>query len=518
MAIFRERFYWLLAGLGLLAAVLALRQMHWGPWAFSDSAAYISAARNLVEGHGLSVQSPSGTYRPLTLHQPLYPWVMAGFLLLGIHPFTSTMALNAVSAFAVVFVVSAGVYALTRAKALALFLALCMLSFPVLADNLGGAMSEPLYLALMLAGFVFLQIHLDRQPRWALYAAALCAGLTVLARLVGAANVAAGVLALLLLLPASWRARLRAAALFGAIGVLPTVAWQLSLPALAGRSFEMPGDMPSRINAFWYALVNVLGGWLPVRSAWGLPGLLSAGISALLVAMLAGSLLLALWLLVRRQAVPAWARLSLVAGAQAAAYTLVCFAAFAFSDVTPDINDRTMLPLFPLLLIVIGSGLWGIFATRPKVATASLAALALLCVLAWAPATQKLVAERYEMGHGYTATYYRGSVLLQTARELPQDVPWISNEPALFLLYLNKPTHDLGTMYPQMLTDGNLPLGQGDTPLDRLFREDDAILLLYPLQIKAALGEWALGHVDNLVRGLRPLYDGHEGLILIAPE
>src|SRR5690606_9731827 len=154
---------------------------------------------------------------------------------------------------------------------------------------LGGAMSEPLYLALMLAGFVFLQIYLDRQPRWALYAAALCAGLTVLARLVGAANVAAGAVALLFLLSASWRERLKAAGLFAAIGTLPSIAWQLTLPALAGRSFEMPGDMPSRINAFWYALVNVLGGWLPVRSVWGLPGTLNAGLSIFLVATLAAS-------------------------------------------------------------------------------------------------------------------------------------------------------------------------------------------------------------------------------------
>lgn len=518
MAILKDRFYWLLAGLALLATVLTLRQMHWGPWAFSDSAAYISAARNLVEGHGLSVQSPSGTYRPLTLHQPLYPWVMAVFLLLGIHPFTSTMAVNALSAFAVVFSVSAGAYALTRSKALALFLALGLLSFPILADNLSGAMSEPLYLALMLAGFVCLQMYLAHQPRWALHAAALCAGLTVLARLVGAANVAAGALALLLLLPASWRERVKAAALFAAVGGLPTVAWQLSLPALAGRSFEMPGDMPSRIQAFWHALVNVLGGWLPTRAVWGLPGAFTAALSAVLVATLAASVLLSLWWLLRRQPMPTWARFSLVAAAQALAYALVCFAAFAFSDVIPDINDRTMLPLFPLLLIVIGTGLWGIFATRPKVATVTLAALTLLCVLAWGPATQKLVSERYEMGHGYTATYYRGSLLLQAARELPQDVAWISNEPALFLLYLNKPTHDLSTMYDRILTENNPPLGEGDTYLDEMFREQDAILLLYPLQIKAALGEWTLVHIENLIRGLHPLYDGNEGLILTAPQ
>lgn len=517
-ALIKDRFYWLLGGLGVLAALVALRQMHWGPWAFSDSAAYISAARNLVDGHGLTVQSPSGVYRPLTLHQPLYPWAMALFLLLDIHPFTSTVAINLTSAFLVVFALSAGAYALTRSKPLALFFALTLVSFPVLADNLSGAMSEPLYLALMLAGFVCLQVYLERQPRWALYAAGLCAGLTVLARLVGVANVAAGTLALLILLPGGWRARLNPAVVFTAIGILPTAAWQLSLPALAGRAFEMPGDMPSRLSVFWQSLVGVLGGWLPLRSAWGLPGAMHAGLAMLLALALAASALLALLALLRRTGVPVWARFSLVAGAQATAYTLVCFAAFAFSNVTPDINDRTMLPLFPLLLIVLGAGVWGLWTRWPRLANGLLVGLTALGLLAWAPTTHKLVTDRYEMGHGYTATYYRGSLLLQTARSLPQDLPWISNEPALFLLYLNKPTHDLSTIYTQMLTENNPPLGEGDTSLDKLLREEDAILLLYPLQIKAALGEWALPHVDNLVRGLHPLYDGSDGLILTAPQ
>lgn len=517
MAILKDRFYWLLAGLGLLAALAALRQMHWGPWAFSDSAAYISAARNLVDGHGLSVQSPSGVYRPLTLHQPLYPWAMALFLLLDIHPFNSTLALDVASAFLAVFTLSAGAYALTRSKPLALFFALTLVSFPVLAENLSGAMSEPLYLALMLVGFVCLQIYLERQPRWAFYAAALCAGLTVLARLVGAANVAAGALALLILLPASRRMRLKSAALFTAIGALPTVAWQLSLPALAGRAFEIPGDLPSRLSAFWQALVGVLGGWLPLRSVWGLPGVLHSGLAVALALALATSILLAVSALVRHGNVPVWARFSLLAGAQAAAYILVCFAAFAFSNVTPDINGRTMLPLFPLLLIVLGAGIWGALQRWPKFASGLLVALTALCLLAWVPATHKLVTERYEMGHGYTAPYYRDSLLLQTARSLPQELPWISNESALFLLYLNKPAYDLSTIYPQMLVENNPPLGEGDTALDKLLREDDAILLLYPLQIKAALGEWALPHMHNLVRGLHPLYDGNDGMILTAP-
>lgn len=514
MAFLKDRFYWLLAAIGLAAAWLTLRQMHWGPWAFSDSAAYISAARNLVAGHGLSVLEPSGNYAPLTLHQPLYPLLMAGFLLAGVHPFTSTVAINLAGAFVAVFALSAGAYAITRNKALAVLLALGMASFPSMMDNLGGAMSEPLYLALMLVGFVCLQIYIARQPRWALYAAAICAWLTVLTRLVGAANVVAGVLALLVLLPGSLRARASKAGIFFGIGILP-LAWLLGMPSVAGRSYGMPADLSDSLTSFWTALVNVLGSWLPLRAVWGLPSLASKTAAVLAALLLLGGIAAAAWQAWRKRPPSAWASLAVAASLHAAAFVLVCLAAYVFSSVTPDINDRTMLPLFPWLLVLIGSGLLGLLANQPKAASGLLAALTLVGLLAWLPVTNKMVTERHAMGHGYTATYYRGSSLLQAARDLPQDVPWISNEPALFLLYLNKQPHDLKVMYPLILAGNNPPLGEGDTRFDEMMRDENAILLFYPLQVKAALGESAFPHFENLLRELQSLYEGADGSILI---
>ncbi len=514
MGFLKDRFYWVLAAVGLAAAALALRQMHWGPWAFSDSAAYISAARNLVAGHGLSVLEPSSSYAPLTLHQPLYPLVMAGFLLLGVHPFTSTIGLNLVGAFVSVFALSAGAYTLTRSRALALLLALGVASFPPMMDNLGGAMSEPLYLALTLAGFMCLQLYIARQPRWALYAAAICAGLTVLTRLVGAANVAAGALVLLALLPGTLKQRVPQAGIFLVIGMLPLV-WLLGMPAVAGRSYGLPPDLSGSLESFWSSLVSVLGSWLPLRAVWGLPSLATKGLGAAVALLLLCSLAAAAWHAWRRQPSAAWARLALASGVYALAFTLVCLAAYAFSSVTPDLNDRTMLPLFPLLLLLAGSGLLGLLSRWPKTASGLMAALTVLALLAWAPVTDRMVADRHESGHGYTATYYRGSPLLQAARELPQDVPWISNEPALFLLYLNKQPYDLNVIYPSILVANNPPLGEGNTGLDAMMRDENAILLFYPLQVKAALGEAAFPHFENLLRGLHPLYDGADGSIMI---
>lgn len=512
MAIIKDRFYWLLAALGLLAAWAVWRQMHWGPWAFSDSAAYIAAARNLAAGHGLSLLSPAGVYRPLTLHQPLYPWLLAGGLQAGLHPFTSTTLLNIASAFGCVFVLSAAVYARTGHKAAALALALAAASFPTLIDNLGGAMSEPLYLSLMLLGLASLLAYVAGGSRASLYISAACAALTMLARLVGAANVAAGALALLALAPGSRRARLNAALIFAVLGAVPALLWQLSLPALAGRSFSAPAELGVQSASFWSQLTSSLANsWVPQDSAWAGP------VAALLGAGLLASLIAVAWQLWRGRTQTAWVHLGFVAGIHAVAYIMVCLAAFLFSNVQPDINPRTLLPLFPLLLWLGISGLLALSPRRPGTVNAALLGLAALAVLAWEPQTQRLVNERYAEGHGYTAVYYRDSELLRTARQLPQEAAWISNLPALFLLYLDKPTYDLAEIYPSVRATNNPALGEGDTALDPLMR-NGGILLLYTPQLRTSLGADATTHIENLTRGLQRLYDGSEGQILIGQQ
>jgi len=103
-------FYGVLAGFAVLAGFIMIYDMEWGPWAFSDSAAYISAARNLVAGNGLTIPTPDGSLTPLRLHQPLYPLVMSFFLLFDIHPFTTTTVLNLASFSLSILLLGSGSY------------------------------------------------------------------------------------------------------------------------------------------------------------------------------------------------------------------------------------------------------------------------------------------------------------------------------------------------------------------------------------------------------------------------
>jgi hypothetical protein len=55
--------YFLLASIG---GYLAFHAMTWGPWAFSDSSAYVGAARSIASGNGLVILQSTGNVKTLT--------------------------------------------------------------------------------------------------------------------------------------------------------------------------------------------------------------------------------------------------------------------------------------------------------------------------------------------------------------------------------------------------------------------------------------------------------------------
>jgi len=68
--------YFLLAFVG---GYFAFNAMTWGPWAFSDSSAYIGAARNIASGNGFVILQSTGEVKPLTEFPPFFPVLLSIF-------------------------------------------------------------------------------------------------------------------------------------------------------------------------------------------------------------------------------------------------------------------------------------------------------------------------------------------------------------------------------------------------------------------------------------------------------
>ena len=236
----------LLAAIGGLAAVLVLlRVSEWGGAAAGgrDSVLYVTAARNLLDGNGLTTGGVP--YQGLA---PLFPLALAGAgLLFGPDPLGSAGWLNAAAFGLTAFATAAWVRSRTRSGFLAVWAGLaCAFSVP-LARIVSPAMTEALFVMFAVLSLYALDRWLDavagdgddRRRTSLLLTAAACAALACATRYLGLALVL-GALPLVLL--ADGR-RLRPtrrgaadAALFAAVALPPLGAWMLRGLLTAGSA------------------------------------------------------------------------------------------------------------------------------------------------------------------------------------------------------------------------------------------------------------------------------------------
>src|SRR5665648_742862 len=384
----RDWIYLFFVVLAVAAALLLKYAMAWGPWAFSDSAAYISAARNLVAGHGLTVSNPQGGFDPLTLHEPLY------------------LFLTIVSFFAVLY-------------------------------------------------------YIRNQNAFMLYLAATLTGLSILTRYIGLSNALCGAVLIFIFLPENSKTSLQWSLLFTGFSILPPAVWLLLgsfEPKQSVRSWQIPTDMFKQFQLFIRQLFETFSDWLPFKKEYQLS---TEAIFPLVIILFSAVVILFLAaLLIKRnsgnQIENGAAILVFSAGQFILVYLTVFYVAIAISSLPPDVNTRTMVPLLPFLILLL-PGLLYFYTIRSR--WTILMPLILILSCGWVLSSTRiaaydLVTNRHLNGHGFTASYWQGSTVLKAARDLSQEIPWISNQPALFLLYLNKFPYDLTTVYPEIIRDG----------------------------------------------------------------
>ncbi len=446
-----------LAGLAVIGALLLIYSMRWGPWAFSDSTAYIASARSLAAGKGLGYTNPDGRFIPLVLHQPLYAILMSLPLRLAdIHPFTTTEALNTAAFFGSILLLGAGIARFSRSKLAALSGAVLFLSAPNIISNFDGAMSEPLYIFLTLAAFFLLLAYLTNPRAAVLAAAGLAAGLAFFTRYIGLANLALGAGLIFFFSALPLKKRLLDSLLFLLAGFLPYgVYLALTFPLPAARQPVWPADLAA---AGWDYLQKVsleIGAWFPFHSLYLKSAPLAVGALVVLGLLLGlGVIRLARQSGRQPELRPVYLYLLATCG-MLAVYTLVFFATYAFNSIQPDINQRTFVPLQPFFYLALSGGLllpaksgW-----RRRLAAAAALGLVLLLLFENVPLTQRYLQKRHLEGSGYTAEYWRASTLLSYARNIPPEVVIYTNQPALILLYMDRYPYDLDALFTARMAD-----------------------------------------------------------------
>ncbi len=427
------------AAFGLLGAGLVLaREATYGVVLHWDSINYVGVARSLAAGDGFA-QFNGGTY---TAWPPLYPLLLAVPGAAGIDPLDAAGPINAALAGLAIFAGARWLSRRLESRFLALWGGLALALAPPLAWMASWAMSEPLFILLTLLALMRAEAHLREGDASALRQAAALTALACLTRWAGVAIVLA-VAHLLVLQPGgALPPRLRRAALYAAVALVPPGLWMarnLSLGAAAttGGWSTAPPPPAETLDA----LLGVAGRWLvpgPESEAAGLAGQALAG--ALLLALAAAAVRLAAF---GRHEAGAWRRGAAfcVFGGFALAYAAFFAASIALGRADAAQGYRYLLPAFAPLLVAIALALDGLLAlargrwARPAWAGGALAAAVAAPLVLWlaasAPQHARAVREANAEGFGnsYSNARWDRSATLARLRESPDAVRVLSNVP-----------------------------------------------------------------------------------------
>ena len=255
-------FRFAVAAVSLVGACILVITTRWGIGLYTDSIVYIGAARSILEGDGLSFFSDAGEFAPVIQYPPLYSYLIAVFAMMGIDALEVARWINVLLFAGNAILVAYIVYHSTSSYVASLVAAFFSLStFPMVYIH-SQALTEPMFIFMVLLGFSFLALYLQRCRLWMIYAASLCIGLSCIARYVGVAFVLTGAMVIFFLSETSWKERFAHTTLFGVLAFAPFIAWVCRNLLLAGNALNRTfGVHPPALNDLLPA-TDTIGYWL----------------------------------------------------------------------------------------------------------------------------------------------------------------------------------------------------------------------------------------------------------------
>lgn len=454
----------LIALAGLFASALIYVGTHWGPWAYSDGVGYIVSARNLVDGIGLGLISPSGQFEPLISHPPLYPTLLASFSWLNIDPLEAARWVDVASGFSFVVATSGILYWITKSRWFALSSAFILALTPSLLLMFLSAMAEPLSLALSIPGLLLLVQFRLSGKRELLYLAAALTALSLLARYPNASVVAAGAVYLAI----RWnqqKGKLKDSITFTAISLAPTllfIVW-----SRWGRQAELPRALAAAegsrasVLAFVRDFAATIWRWKPIPSSAVVEGLLGPGQSSAIPLLLAALLGIALLVLLLSKMGLKFTRfrdslahtrgaisLLILSVLYVIAYLGLLALSYFGTYPTPDIDFRTVLPIMPSLLMIALLLLDLLRRAEPinLIGNVSHLFAVLVILTGYGFSTADLIRGHFRTGAGYTGKAWQESATMDFLSTIDDESPLVSNAPEAILLYHNRYPHDFAAL------------------------------------------------------------------------
>ena len=501
----------------LLGAWLMAKTTEWGPWAFSDSATYVSAARNFSRGLGFVIVNSNGSQTHVTEFPPFYSIFLSFFLGNGDDPNHSLRWVN-VSLY-IIFLIVFGVilYITTVSNLASLAGMLFCATSPVLIEIFSGVMSETLFLPLLCTMLMLVLIYFRNGKLSVLILLTAFSCLLPITRYAGSLFVVVLALAILLFSDGSFLTRLRKTLIYASTALLPVSIWlmrlYLSFNKVGGKSLKIDLSLLQSLLQSFAAEFNVIRTWLPYYGVYSTPPIdqiIQWGFFLVFLALIIS-------LLIRYRAKSDMRSMDLkkflfyISIINLCAY--LAFIALTHSITIPqiDIIDRMLAPVIPFFVIIFALAIEKQAANRKSVSLIILVLISLAMLRFNYMRTLSYANEMQANGHGYSARQYQESGIIREIQAIPAEQRMVSNAASFVLYYTNR--------FPIQIDQfANRTFGKHNGYGEKWVREKGApLILLYP-EFRNYYGETADQLLATITNGLEARYRDEVGGIYYYPS
>lgn len=388
-----------------------------------------------------------GTFAHLKHYPPGYPALIGLTTLLLPDPIDAARWINIISFTLLIFLGGILLRRITSSHWLPIFYAILLVFCPFLLAPFSGIMSEAPAILTGTLALLLLVLYYKEERVWQLILAGLLSLAALFIRYQQVAVLLTGGVFLLFFNRKTWRARLKSAAIYALIAAGPFVLWYLldglSAPGSGARILGLngaPGEITRRFLANTYDTVKF---WFPWRTGL-LPGMNTSVMRVFLVllfiAFLGGA-----WLHIRKnrgQPVEKINTISLViiSSLYIAADLVFLWIAMLFAAPPPDIDNRMLSPLLPLIFILVlslellASAVFRFPAFTPLVMAVTIGVFCLV----FTPQVKTYAVEMHGYGEGYTSLTFKDSPFVAEIKELSAQGSLVTNSPALVQFFTLK--------------------------------------------------------------------------------
>ncbi len=504
--------------IAIIGGFLLWRATTWGPWAFSDSSAYLSGARNFIKGRGLVILHSAGYKIQITEFPPLFP-VLLGLLSGKDGDFIQVARwMNIILFSGSVFFVGSIIYFVGKSVLLSIFGSAAVALAPIMIEYYSSLMSEPLFIFILLFLVLFVYLFLIKKRNILSFPLLLFSAALPLIRYAGLIFIISiGFFAFIIFKGKKKNGVLKILPYF-AFSFLPVSLWLIYLyihhGKLGGKGFFLSSSFSYEFFQSVGEELNLLKTWIPYMESHAIEWVSFSALILFFIFFL-GIISFILFYIFKKPELFSRSNIQLSILLLIMIVFYLTFIALLHTITIPqiDIIPRMLSPLFPLFILLI-CNLLGFITEQLKekiFLTFAVCILGVLTIRYYYLSSISIVQNYESEGRGYTARIYQQSGIIEAINKLPDEEPKVSNSAGFVLFHTNRFPYE-NNQFP------NHQFGRGNSYGEKSFREKGAALIILYSDFFNYYGSVAKSLLDSITDNLVIHYKDSEGGIYYYPK